>query len=141
MSQYLVRRLEQNPGISVHMQSEVTGLEGDEHLESVEWRDDGGATQRDDARHVFTMTGADPCSGWLGAAVALDDTNFVKTGLELSSADLRAAEWRLDRAPHLLETSAPGIFAVGDVRSGSVKRTASAVGEGAVAVSLIHRVL
>jgi thioredoxin reductase (NADPH) len=140
MSQYLVRRFEQNPRICVHMRSEVTALEGDEHLESVEWRD-GGATQRSGVRHVFTMTGADACSGWLGDTVALDDNSFIKTGLELSSDDLETAEWRLDRQPHLLETSAPGIFAVGDVRSGSVKRTASAVGEGAVAVSLIHRVL
>jgi thioredoxin reductase (NADPH) len=87
------------------------------------------------------MTGADPCTDWLGAMLVLDDKSFVKTGPDLKPKDLFAARWTGDRAPHLLETSVPGIFAVGDVRSGNVKRTASAVGEGSVAVSLVHRVL
>src|SRR4051812_2723712 len=141
MSQYLARRIEGSPRIVVHVQSEVIGLEGDGHLERVTWRDDAGASHQADVRHVFTMTGADPCTGWLDALVALDDKRFVKTGPELTALDLETAGWRTDRSPHLLETSAPGVFAVGDVRSGNVKRAASAVGEGAVAVSLVHRAL
>ena len=92
-------------------------------------------------RHVFLMTGAAPGTRWLDDCVALDAKGFIKTGPDLSSDDLAAAQWPLARAPHLLETSLPGVFAVGDVRGGNVKRVASAVGEGSIAISFVHRVL
>ena len=94
-----------------------------------------------DIRHVFVMTGADPCTAWLGGCIALDDKGLIKTGPDLSHDDLGAAAWPLTRSPHLLETSLPGVFAVGDVRSGNIKRVASAVGEGSIAVSFVHRAL
>jgi thioredoxin reductase (NADPH) len=87
------------------------------------------------------MTGADPNTAWLKGCVALDDKHFVKTGADLHAGELEEVGWPLARRPDLLETSRPGVFAVGDVRSGSVKRVASAVGEGSVCVQLIHRAL
>ena len=87
------------------------------------------------------MTGADPSTDWLAGCVALDGGGFIKTGPDLSPNDLAEAGWPLARAPYLLETSLPGVFAVGDVRAGNVKRVASAVGEGSIAVSFVHRVL
>jgi thioredoxin reductase (NADPH) len=87
------------------------------------------------------MTGADPNTHWLDGCIALDNKGFIKTGSELSPEDLTAAHWPLARQPYLLETSLPGVFAVGDVRSGSVKRVASAVGEGSIAISIVHQVL
>jgi thioredoxin reductase (NADPH) len=87
------------------------------------------------------MTGAVPNTGWLERCVALDDKGFIKTGPELSPDDLAAARWPLTRPPYLLETSRPGIFAVGDVRGGNIKRVASAVGEGSIAVAFVHQVL
>jgi thioredoxin reductase (NADPH) len=87
------------------------------------------------------MTGADPCTDWLGGCLALDAKRFIKTGPDLSAEDLAAARWPLARAPYLLETSLPGVFAVGDVRGGNIKRVASAVGEGSIAVAFVHRVL
>jgi thioredoxin reductase (NADPH) len=90
---------------------------------------------------VFVMTGATPCTQWLAGCVALDSKGFVKTGTDLTTEDLLAAEWSAKRSPHLLETSLPGVFAVGDVRGGNIKRVASAVGEGAIAVAFVHQVL
>jgi len=87
------------------------------------------------------MTGAVPNTAWLSGCVALDDKGFIKTGPALSADDLTAANWPLSRPPFLLETSRPGVFAVGDVRAGSVKRVASAVGEGSIAVTFVHRML
>jgi thioredoxin reductase (NADPH) len=87
------------------------------------------------------MTGADPCTGWLDGCLALDAKGFIKTGPDLSAEDLAAARWPLARHPYLLETSLPGVFAVGDVRGGNIKRVASAVGEGSIAVAFVHRVL
>jgi thioredoxin reductase (NADPH) len=86
-------------------------------------------------RHLFLMTGANPNTAWLGGCLALDDKQFIKTGAELGF------DWPLRRAPYLLETSVPGVFAVGDIRAGSVKRVASAVGEGSMAVQFVHKVL
>ncbi|HTS02397.1 MAG TPA: copper transporter, partial [Thermoanaerobaculia bacterium] len=103
--------------------------------------DAGGQETAADVRHVFVMTGADPNTAWLGGCVALDEKGFVKTGLDLSADDLRAAGWTLPRPPMLFETSRPGVFAVGDVRATSVKRVAAAVGEGSVCVQLVHKVL
>jgi thioredoxin reductase (NADPH) len=94
-----------------------------------------------DIAHVFLMTGAVPNTGWLKECVCLDDKGFVCTGSQLTAEDLSEARWPLERAPHMLETCIPGVFAVGDVRSGNVKRIASAVGEGAICIQMAHRVL
>jgi thioredoxin reductase (NADPH) len=104
-------------------------------------RADPGAGLPDDIAHVFMMTGAVPNTGWLDGCVALDKNGFIKTGTDLSQEDLAAGRWPLSRAPHLLETSLPGVFAVGDARGGNIKRVASAVGEGSIAVSFVHKVL
>jgi thioredoxin reductase (NADPH) len=100
-----------------------------------------GQTEEHKIRHVFIMTGADPNTGWLNGCVALDVRGFIKTGPDLSPENLSAARWPLARQPYLLETSLPRVFAVGDVRGGSIKRVASAVGEGSIAISLVHKVL
>jgi len=142
MSRYLVRRIELNPAMEVHTNTEVTSLDGVDHLERVRLRHrQTGEEQTLEVRHVFLMTGAIPNTHWLEGCVALDDRGFIKTGPELSAEDLAAARWPLSRAPHLFETSLPGVLAVGDVRRGSVKRVASAVGEGSIAVSFVHQIL
>jgi len=142
MSRYLIRRLEQSPNIVIRTQTEITALEGSDHLERVSWRDDRtGDIETRQVRHVFVMTGAVPSTHWLNDCIALDEKGFIKTGPDLSQEDLAEAHWPLARAPHLLETSLPGVFAVGDVRGGSIKRVASAVGEGSIAVAFIHQVL
>lgn len=141
MSRYLIRRIDEHPRIELHTRTEVVALEGQSHLERVQWRDGAGAIETRDVRHVFVMMGAMPNSGWVYGCLALDAKGFIKTGPDLSRDDLAAAHWPLPRAPHLLETSLPGVFAVGDVRAGSIKRVASAVGEGSIAVSFVHRVL
>jgi thioredoxin reductase (NADPH) len=142
MSRYLIRRIEDHPTIERHFHTEVVALEGNGRLERVSWRDkQSGEVEQHPIRHVFTMTGAVPSTAWLGGCVALDEKGFIKTGRDLSPEDLAAARWPLARPPHLLETSLPGVFAVGDVRSGSLKRAASAVGEGSIAISAVHQVL
>jgi len=142
MSRYLIRRIEEHPRITLRARTELVALEGEAHLERVRWRcSASGEVGSRPIRHVFLMTGAEPNTAWLAGCIALDEKGFVKTGSDLSADDLAAAEWRLARAPHLLETSVPGIFAVGDVRSGNVKRVASAVGEGSISVQLVHKVL
>jgi thioredoxin reductase (NADPH) len=142
MSRYLIRRIEENPRIELRTETELVALEGGPELEVVEWRDAReNRTERHEIRHVFVMTGAIPTTGWLRGCVALDEAGFIKTGADLTPEDLAQARWPHARAPHLLETSIPGVFAVGDVRCGSMKRVASAVGEGSIAVSFIHRVL
>jgi thioredoxin reductase (NADPH) len=141
MSRYLIRRIEENPTIQLKTKTEITALAGTDHLERVLWRDATGAVTSHDIKHVFLMTGAEANTAWLNGRVALDAKGFIKTGRDLSKEDLAAARWLPDRSPHLLETSLPGVFAVGDVRCGSVKRVASAVGEGSIAVSFVHRAL
>jgi thioredoxin reductase (NADPH) len=142
MSRYLIRRIEDNPKIVLRTHTQIVALEGNGHLERVRWRDDrSGDEETNDIRHVFMMTGAVPNTAWLERCVALDDKGFIKTGPELSQDDLAAARWPLTRPPYLLETSRPGIFAVGDVRGGNIKRVASAVGEGSIAVAFVHQVL
>jgi thioredoxin reductase (NADPH) len=142
MSRYLVRRLETSPAIVLRPQTEIVALEGTNHLERVSWRDNAaGAVTTHDIRHIFSMTGAVPTTSWLEHCVALDGGGFIKTGPDLSPEDLAAAHWPLARLPHLLETSLPGVFAVGDVRGGNVKRVASAVGEGSIAITFVHQVL
>jgi thioredoxin reductase (NADPH) len=142
MSHYLVRRIEQHPAITLRTQTEVVALDGGQHLDRVQWRDRRtSVVETHDIRHVFMMTGAVPNTAWLDGCVALDGSGFIKTGPDLSADDLQAAGWPLARAPYLLETSRPGVFAVGDVRGGSIKRVASAVGEGSIAVAFVHQVL
>jgi len=142
MSRYLIRRIEETPAIVLYTHTEITALEGRDHLESVRWRNtQTGGVETRNIGHVFVMAGAVPNTAWLNGCVALDAKGFIKTGAGLSPEDLSAARWPLSRSPHLLETSLPGVFAVGDVRGGSVKRVASAVGEGSIAVSFVHQVL
>ncbi len=142
MSRYLIRRIEDNPAIVLRARTEITALEGSDHLERVSWRDDQvGEIETRNIRHVFVMTGATPSTSWLEGCVAVDAKGFIKTGPDLSKEDLAAARWPLARAPYLLETSLPGVFAVGDVRGGNIKRVASAVGEGSIAVAFVHQVL
>jgi len=147
MSRYLIRRIEDNPAIVLRTETEIVALEGGAHeggphLERVRWRNRRtGEVEAKDLRHVFVMTGAAPSTQWLDGCVTLDAKGFIKTGPDLSPEDLATARWPLARPPHLLETSLPGVFAVGDVRGGNVKRVASAVGEGSIAVAFVHRVL
>jgi len=142
MSRYLIRRIEENPRITLHTHTQITSLDGTEHLERVGWHNDStGQTEVRDISSVFLMTGAVPNTAWLDGCVALDDKGFVRTGSELHAGDLTKANWLLPRAPYLLETSLPGVFAVGDVRCDSVKRIASAVGEGSICVQFVHRAL
>jgi thioredoxin reductase (NADPH) len=142
MSRYLIRRIEQNPAIDLRYRTEIIAVDGTHHLESVRWRDNQtGKVETRNIRHVFVMTGAVPSTAWLDNCVTLDEKGFIKTGPDLSPDDLAAAQWPLTRAPYLLETSLPGVFAVGDVRGGNIKRVASAVGEGSIAVAFVHRVL
>jgi thioredoxin reductase (NADPH) len=141
MSRYLIRRIEENPVIVLRPSTEITALEGKDHLERVKWRTNNGPEEVHNIRHVFVMTGAAPSTGWLGGCLTLDAQGFIKTGPDLSPEELLAARWPLARPPFLLETSRPGVFAVGDVRAGNIKRVASAVGEGSIAISFVHRVL
>jgi thioredoxin reductase (NADPH) len=141
MSRYLIQRIEENPTIELHYKTEIVGLDGDTNLESVTWKDkSSGEISVHDIRHVFIMAGASPRTEWLRGCVALDNKGFILTGRDLDTAT-GAPAWTLLRSPQMLETSLPGVFAVGDVRSGNVKRVASAVGEGAIAIHLVHRAL
>jgi thioredoxin reductase (NADPH) len=144
MSRYLIQRITENPRIEMHYATEITGLEGEKELERVTWLDrtTGESTTRD-IHHIFIMAGASPRTEWLRGCVALDEKGFILTGRDLDSVTgiVPPSVWPLNRRPQMLETSLPAVFAVGDVRSASVKRVASAVGEGAIAVSLVHRAL
>jgi thioredoxin reductase (NADPH) len=140
MSKYLIRRIEQTPNITLLTHTEITGLDGGDHLERVAWRNvQTGQIEKKNIAHVFVMTGADPNTGWLTGCIVLDNRGFIKTGPDLSSEDLHEAHWPLNRRPYLLEASLPGVFAAGDVRAGNVKRVASAVGEGSIAISFVHQ--
>ena len=142
MSRYLIRRIDETPAIELRTHTEIVALQGDDHLESVTWQNkQSGASEEHALRHVFLMTGGAPNTRWLDGCVVLDEKGFIKTGPDLSPEDLSASGWPLARRPLLLETSVPGVFAVGDVRGGSVKRVASAVGEGSIAISFVHQVL
>jgi thioredoxin reductase (NADPH) len=144
MSRYLIRRLEENPRVELHFNTEVAGLDGAEHLERVTWREGKTGAPSDHAiRHLFVMTGASPRTDWLRGCLALDNKGFILTGSELDTASAADgnSRWPLGRTPEILETSIPGVFAVGDVRSGNVKRVASAVGEGSISIYLVHRAL
>jgi thioredoxin reductase (NADPH) len=142
ISRYLIRRIENTPTIILRPQTEIVAVEGGNHLNSVYWRNSQTRqTEKHEIRHIFVMTGADPNTRWLDGCLALDAKGFIKTGPDLLPENLSAAGWPLTRQPYLLETSLPGVFAVGDVRGSSIKRVASAVGEGSIAISFIHKVL
>ena len=140
MSRYLIQRIAESRNIAVHSLHQVVALEGEGRLERVQIRNEAtGRAETLPVHHLFLMTGAIPHTEWLKGCVALDEKGFVKTGPDLDHADLGG--WPLARAPYLLETNHPAVFAVGDARAGSVKRVASAVGEGSICVQLVHRVL
>jgi thioredoxin reductase (NADPH) len=142
MSRYLIRRIEESSNITLRTHTEIVALEGGDHLESVRWQNnETGQTEEHNLRHVFVMTGANPNTSWLDGCLALDNKGFIMTGSDLSEENLSDSGWSLARQPYLLETSLPGVFAVGDARGGSIKRVASAVGEGSTAISLVHKIL
>jgi thioredoxin reductase (NADPH) len=141
MSQYLIRRIDETPNISLHVRTEIAALEGPEQLTRVTWQTVGEHAETRDIGHVFLMMGALPCTGWLNSCIALNDKGFVRTGSDLRAEDLRDPTWRSRHQPEFFETSTPGVFAVGDVRCGSVKRVAAAVGEGSACIQQVHRVL
>jgi thioredoxin reductase (NADPH) len=136
MSRYLISRIEACSEITLRPFTEIIALEGNGNLQKVTWRESKtGKTEVRDIPHLFLMTGASPNSAWLRGCLAMDSKEFILTGPDLG------AQWPKDRSPMLLETSSPGVFAVGDIRSGSVKRVASSVGEGSMAVQMVHRFL
>jgi thioredoxin reductase (NADPH) len=138
MSHYLIEQIARKSNIRVETRSEVVAVHGDEQLEAIEVIDRRtGTTSRRDARALFVLIGAEAATDWLPSEISRDEHGFVLTGTDA----MKAGQWKADREPFALETSAPGIFAVGDTRSGSVKRVAASVGEGGVAVALVHRYL
>ncbi len=142
MSNYLIRRIEDNKKITAHMNTEIVKLEGNDRLDKVQWRNNlSGEIETHNIGHVFVMTGASPNADWLKDCIVLDKQGFIKTGPELSREDLTGSQWSLDRSPYFLETSLPGVFATGDVRSKNIKRVAAAVGEGSSTVFFVHQVL
>ena len=141
MSRYLIQRIEENPLIEVHYSSELTKLEGDGHLERISWIDKkSGEISAPFIRHVFVMAGASPKTAWLSECLSLDSKGFVLTGRDLEAVT-PPIPWPLSRPPYMLETSLPGVFVVGDARSGNVERVASAVGEGSIVLALVHQAL
>lgn len=141
MSHYLVRRIHEHERIDVRLETEVAACHGEAHLEALTLVDNNsGEKEKIETRYLFVFIGAAPYTEWLGAEVARDERGFVLTGPDLDS-ETHLKDWPLERSPFLLETNVPGIFAAGDVRGGSVKRVASAVGEGSVAVYFMHRFL
>jgi len=141
MSRYLIQRIEKNPAIEIHYKTEIVALEGDSQLEHVTWRDKStGEVSRHDINHVFIMAGASPCTKWLTGCLSLDSKGFILTGRDLDGMNGNAVH-KVTHVPQMLETSLPGVFAVGDVRAGNVKRVASAVGEGAISIHMVHRAL
>ncbi len=141
MSKYLISRIDASPRITLHPFTEITALHGDDVLTAVETRNRSTEeTQTFDCGHVFCFIGAAPNTAWLDGCIALDEKGFVRTGRDLAPNDFNPVEWP-DRAPFLLETNRPGVFAAGDVRSGSTKRVASAVGEGSICIQFVHEAL
>ncbi len=141
MSDYLIQRIEASPNITLHRFTEVVKLSGEERLEGMTWKHRRTSeTEERPVRHLFVMIGAVPNTEWLGDCLLLDEKGFIKTGSDLPTDYLVTADWTAQRMPYIGETSRPGIFAVGDVRSGSVKRVASAVGEGAISAQFLFRV-
>jgi thioredoxin reductase (NADPH) len=139
---YLIRRIESSPDIRLHLQTEIVALEGADGLETNPLAQQADREEETrDIPYLFLMTGVSPNSAWLRGCLALDEKRFIETCAELDSETLARANWPLKRLPHLLEASLPGVFAVGDVRAGNVKRVASAVGEGSISIHLVHKAL
>ncbi|HYP13887.1 MAG TPA: FAD-dependent oxidoreductase [Bryobacteraceae bacterium] len=142
MSRYLIDQIEQTPNIRVETRTQLVEAHGDDRLESISLTcGRTGAVDSVPASSLFIFIGAEPRTGWVGDAIFRDDRGFILTGTELMQEGRRPKGWPLDRDPYLLEASIPGVFAVGDVRRGSVKRVASSVGEGAIAVQFVHQYL
>ncbi|WP_280509285.1 FAD-dependent oxidoreductase [Nocardia farcinica] len=142
MSHYLIEQIRQIPNIQVHTETEVVGAIGDDHLRQIVLRDNRtGAEEKADTERLFLFIGAAPQTDWLDGVVARDPAGYVLAGPDLLIEGTRPAGWELDRPPHHLETSVPGVFVAGDVHAESAKRVASAVGEGAMAVMFVHRYL
>jgi thioredoxin reductase (NADPH) len=142
MSYYLMRQIDEIPNIEVRLTTEVISLDGDDHLEGVTLCNTRAGTQEKvDAGYLFVFIGAEPRTDWLDGMVTRDGRGFVLTGPDLLVDGHRPRGWDLDRDPYYLEASAPGVFAAGDVRANSIKRVASAVGEGAMAIQLLHAYL
>ncbi len=141
MSLYLVERINSGENIEVRLGTEVIAARGDDHLKALQLADRAAGIEEEvPTSWLFVFIGASPRTDWLGTDVARDDKGFVITGQDLVSSR-QAPRWSLSRAPFALETSVPGVFAAGDVRLDSMKRVASAVGEGAMSVYLVHRYL
>ncbi len=143
MSRYLIQRLTENPKVDLHFNTEIVALKGSDQLEQVSWKNrTTGEVSTHAIQHVFIMTGASPRTEWLRGCLALDEKGFILTGrdLDAGATDGNPA-WPLARPAQMLETSLPAVFAVGDARAGNVKRVASAVGEGAISIHLVHRAL
>jgi thioredoxin reductase (NADPH) len=139
MSRYLVDRVERTDNVAIYRNTVVTALEGNGHLNRVRVRSADGSERSFDTNSLYLFIGADPNTNWLHGCVELDSKGFVLTGSGISPVEAEADRWKTaGRSPYLLETSLPGVFAAGDVRAGSVKRVSAAVGEGAMAVSLVH---
>jgi thioredoxin reductase (NADPH) len=142
MSQYLVDQIKKTPNIHFELNSSVAEVHGESHLEEVSiYCSASGETHRLPANYLFILIGAQPHTEWLAGVVERDERGFILTGPDLMRDGKRPRGWQLERDPYLLETSVPGIFAVGDVRKGSIKRVASGVGEGSVAISFVHQYL
>lgn len=142
MSEYLVKRLEEHPNIELHAATDVVGLHGEDRLDGITYRcRESGAESGCGCSFLFLFLGASPNTGWLPKEMVCDERGFVKTGVDIAPVELVKAGWSLDRMPSRYETSWPRIYAIGDVRKGSVKRVASSVGEGSVVVSDIHQAL
>jgi thioredoxin reductase (NADPH) len=142
MSQYLIDQIKETPKIQVWPHASVTEVHGETHIEEISVLcSDSGKVERVPASAIFIFIGALPRTDWLAGMVERDDRGFLLTGPDLLADGQRPKGWSLERDPFLRETNVPGIFAVGDVRHGSVKRVASGVGEGSVAVQFIHQYL
>ncbi|MER5648448.1 FAD-dependent oxidoreductase [Streptosporangium sp. NPDC002524] len=140
MSHYLIEQISRIPNIEVHTETEVVGAEGEGHMERITLKGPEGE-RTVEAEWLFVFIGAQPITDWLGEAIERDERGFVLTGPDLTADENRPRNWPLRREPYHLETNVPGVFAAGDVRADSIKRVASAVGEGAMAVALVHRYL
>ena len=142
MSQYLVEQVQNTANIHVEYRTRVVEVHGDDHLEAVSLVcDRTGEVSRVPANSLFVFIGAEPRTAWLEGAIERDERGFILTGPDLLKPGKRPKGWTLERDPSLLETNIPGVFAVGDVRYGSVKRVASGVGEGSVAIQFVHQYL
>jgi thioredoxin reductase (NADPH) len=141
MSSYLVDQIAGIPNIEVRLNTVVQSCSGDDHLQCVTFVSQDGGQEVVDSGHLFVFIGAAPLTDWLPDSLVRDSSGFVVTGSELMAGGRKPASWDLEREPYLLESSIPGVFVAGDVRAQSVKRVASAVGEGALAVTLVHRYL